>query len=137
MSRSDQYEITLTRKRDGKDFGKWTTFSGGGSDSAETFTRDGYGLPRKPLGAPKVVDTITCSRTFYPDTDNGERDELEADVGHALYEANKQKLDLEGHTIGNPKVFNCVLKSCKPADVNTGDDTPSADTYTIELTPEG
>jgi hypothetical protein len=137
MSRTDQYIITLTRSRDGKDFGKWQTFQGGGVDSAETTTRDGYGLPRKQLGGPATQDVITCARVFYPDTDNGQLGELKGDAGHTEYVANKQKLDPDGLAIGAPEAFNCMLKSCKPSDVNVADDTPSADTYTIELSVEG
>jgi hypothetical protein len=137
MSRTDQYLIQLSRERDHKDFKSWQTMTGDGRDSAETFTRDGYGLPRVPLGAPATEDTISCSRTFYPATDDGLLEELKADVGRTIYIANKQKLDPDGHTIGAPDVKRCMLKSCKRADVNVGDDSPSADTYTIELTPEG
>jgi hypothetical protein len=137
MSRTDQYLIQLTRERDNLASGKWKTMSGDGGDSAETFTRDGYGLARVPLGAPQTADTITCSRTFYPDTDAGLREQLKADVGHTYYISNKQKLDAEGHTIGAPDIKRCMLKSIKLADVNVGDDSPSADEYTIELTPEG
>lgn len=137
MSRTDQYLIQLTRVRDGKDFGKWQTLTGDGVDSNETFTRDGYGLSRVPLGAPSTEGTISCSRTFYPETDGGQKGELKADNGRTYYLVNRQKLDPEGLTIGAPDVKRCMLKSMKLADVNVGDDSPSADTYTIELTPEG
>jgi hypothetical protein len=137
VSRSDQYVIHLTRVRDGKDFGTWQTYTGGGVDAAETTTRDGYGLPRKQLGAQPTTEAITCSRVFYPDTDAGQVDELEAGVGRDQFTANKQKLSADGHTTGAPKVSNCMLKSCKRADVNVADDSPSADVYTIELSPDG
>lgn len=137
MSRSDQYLVHLTRERDGKDFGNWKTIAGVGVDSAETTTRDGYGLPRKQIGAQPTADTMTCSRVFYPDTDAGQLGELIAGAGKDRFIANKQKLSVDGHTTGAPKVSNCMLKSCKEADVDTGDDSPSADTYTIELSPDG
>lgn len=137
MSLTNEYLITLTRSRDGKDFGKWQTFSGGGVDSAETTTRDGYGLPRKQLGAPATPDTITCSRVFYPDTDAGQLAELKGGAGRDRFVAVKQKLSTDGHATGAPDPFNCLLKSCKPADANVADDTPSPDTYTIELSVEG
>lgn len=137
MSRTDQYTIHLTRERDGKDFGNWKTYSGGGVDSAETTTRDGYGLPRKQLGAQPTTEPITCSRVFYPDTDAGQLGELKGGCGRDRFLVIKQKLDPEGHTVGTPEPHNCVLKSCKPSDVDVGDDSPSADVYTIELSPEG
>lgn len=137
MSRSDQYQITLTRQRDGKSFGVWKTYQGGGADSAEVFTRDGYGLPRKPLGAQSTVEGITCARTFYPETDDNQKQELKEGVGRDIFITNKQKLSVDGHAVGNPDVYNCMLKSFKPSDVNVGEDSPSADEYTIELTPEG
>jgi hypothetical protein len=137
MSTSNQYLIQLSRERDHKDFKAWKSMTGDGVDSAETFTRDGYGLPRVPLGGPKTEDTVTCSRTFYPDTDAGLLGELQADAGHTYYIANKQKLDPDGHAIGAPDVKRCMLKSCKRADVDVGNDSPSVDDYTIELTPEG
>jgi hypothetical protein len=137
MSRADQYVINLTREKDGKDFGTWQTYTGGGVDAAESTTRDGYGLPRKQLGAQPTTEAIACSRVFYPDTDNGELEELEAGVGRDRFIANKQKVSVDGHTTGKPRVSNCMLKSCKRADVNVADDTPSADTYTIELSPDG
>jgi hypothetical protein len=137
MSRTDQYVIHLTRQRDGKDFKTWKTHSGGDPDSAETFTRDAYGLPRKPLGAPQTLDTIKCSRTFYPETDDGQLEELKAGCGRDMFIVNKQKLSVDGHAVGSPDIRNAMLKSCKQADVNVGDDSPSADEYTIELTPEG
>jgi hypothetical protein len=137
MSRTDQYVITLTRVRDGKDFGTWQTHTGGGADSAETTTRDGYGLPRKQLGAPATAEAITCSRVFYPETDAGQLAELKGGVGKDRFVVNKQKLSIDNHTTGAPEVHNCMLKSCKPADVNVADDSPSADTYTIDLSTEG
>jgi hypothetical protein len=137
MSRTDQYIIHLTRERDKKDFGVWQSMTGVGVESAETSTRDGYGLPRKQLGAQANYDPMTCGRTFYPETDNGQLDELKAGAGKDRFIANKQKLSVDGHATGNPKVFNCMLKSCKEADANVGDDTPSADTYTVELSPDG
>jgi hypothetical protein len=136
-SRTDQYLVHLTRERDGKDFGNWQTYSGGGVDSAETTTRDGYGLPRVQMGGQPTTDAITCSRVFYPDTDAGQLAELKAGTGRDRFIANKQKLDIDGHTVGAPDVENCMLKSCKSSDVNVADDSPSADTYTIELSPEG
>ncbi len=137
MSTTAQYLITLTRERDGKDFRTWQTMASDGVDSAETFTREGYGLPRIPLGAPKTEGTINCSRAFFPATDGGLLPELKADAGHTFYISNRQKLDPDGFTIGTPDVKRCMLKSCKRADVDVAADSPSVDTYTIELTPEG
>jgi hypothetical protein len=137
VSRTDQYVISLTRVRDKKDFGKWQTYTGGGTDSSEVTTRDGFGLPRKQLGSQPTNESVSCSRVFYPETDDGELGELKEGVGKDLFIANKQKLDVDGHTVGAPDAKTCMLKSCKPSDVNVADDTPSADTYTIELSPEG
>jgi hypothetical protein len=137
VSRSDQYLVHLTRERDGKDFGSWQTHTGGGVDSAEATTRDGYGLPRKQLGAQPTSEAIACSRVFYPDTDAGQVEELEVGVGKDRFIANRQKLSVDGHTTGVPKIHNCMLKSCKRSDVNVADDSPSADVYTIELSPDG
>jgi hypothetical protein len=137
MSLTNQYLITLTRQRDGKDFGRWQTHSGGKIDSSETTTRDGFGLPRKQLGGPATRDAEKLSRVFYPETDNGEIGELEADAGHTLYLVGKQKLDPEGNAIGAPRSRVAMLKSVEQADVDVSDDSPSADRYTVELSPEG
>ncbi len=136
MSLTNQYQIHLTRARDNKDFGVWRTHAGRGVDSPETTIRDEFKGPRKQLGGPQTRSAITCSRTFYPDTDNGQADELEAGVGVDFFNVNKQKLDPDGHAVGSPKLDVCMLKSFKEADVDVGDDSPSADTYTIELSPE-
>lgn len=136
-SRTDQYLITLTRQRDGKYFGQWQTHSGGKTDSNETKTRDGYGLPTKQLGGPQTKDGEKASRVFYAGTDGGQREELEADAGHTYFLVGKQALDIEGNAIGKPRSRVAMLKSIEEADVNVSDDSPSPDTYTIELSPEG
>lgn len=137
MSRTDQYVISMTRESDGKPYGTWKSHTGGGTDSNEAFARDGYGQPRKALGGPQTVDTISMSRTFYPDTDNGILEELTAGAGKLRVVTNRQKLDADGFAVGTPQVRRGVLKSCKPADANVEDDSPGADTYTVEVTPDG
>lgn len=137
MSRTDQYVIHVSRESDGKDYGTWKTWQGGGSDSNEAFAKDGYGLPRRALGGPQTIDTITCSRGFYPDTDNGELEELIAGGGKIRVVANRQKLDPDGFVTGSPMIRRGMLKSCKPSDVDVSDDSPGADAYTIEITPDG
>jgi hypothetical protein len=77
------------------------TLAGGKITSPEAFTRSGYGLPPVAIGGPQEVQMITCTRT---DSDGGQVAELEADVGHTYYEAERQKLDVDSHPTGAPKI---------------------------------
>lgn len=137
MSRTDQYRISLSRESDGKSYGTWKSHSGGGTDSNEAFARDEYGQPRKALGGPQTVDTITIVRGFYPDTDGGILEELTGGAGKLRVICNRQKLDPDGFTIGTPQIRRGVLKSCKPSDANVEDDSPGADAYTAEVSCDG
>jgi hypothetical protein len=137
MSLTNQYVISLSRESDGKSYGTWRSHSGGGTDSNEAFVRDQYGQPRKALGGPQTVDTITMTRTFYPETDNGILEELTAGAGKLRVVTNKQKVDPDGFAVGTPQIRKGVLKSCKPADADVNDDSPGSDTYTAEVSPDG
>lgn len=137
MSRTDQYLITLTREADQKASGQWREYTGGGVDSAETFVRDAYAQPRRALGGPSTVDTVQLTRTFYPDTDAGLLDQLKNDVGKRRYVVNRQKLSPDGFATGVPDMRKGMLKSCKRSDVNVADDSPSVDSYMVEISSDG
>lgn len=137
MSTTNQYLINIKRIADGRDFGDWRTLTGWGSDSAEVFSRDVYGGPRRSLGAPKTLDTVTASKTFYADLDD-DVSAIDESVGNGeKFLVLRQKLLPSGEVTGKQRTATCTLKSLKLADANPGDDSPEADSYTVELTPEG
>jgi hypothetical protein len=136
MSTVNQYQISIKREADGRNFGRWKELSGWGTDSAEVFNRDEYLGPRVPLGAPSVLSTLTASKTFYVDLDD-DVTALDADSGHTYYVVTRQKLLPAGGAVNSGRSRRCMLKGIKLADVNVGDDSPAVDTYTIELTPQG
>lgn len=137
MSRTDQYLITLAREADQKPCGSWREFAGGGVKASSTGVRDQYGQPKRALGGPASVDTVTLTRTYYAESDAGLLEQLEADVGKQRYIVNRQKLSPDGFATGTPSMRKGVLLSATRADVNIDDDSPSADSYVIEIDCDG
>jgi hypothetical protein len=134
-SRTDQAVISVTRDRDKKPFGLWKDLTGWGVDSNVAYARDGYGLPREPLGGPKMRLPFSVSRNLYPDRDDDLITQLEADVGSELYTVVRQVVNAQGTAVGATRSATAMLKSCKQSDLNTGDDSPSSATFTLEFEP--
>ncbi len=65
----------------------------------------------------------------------GKLEELEESCGRDFFLANRQKLDIDSHTVGAPQLFTCMLMGVKLGDVDVSSSEPTADVYTIELAP--
>ena len=134
MSRQDQYSISVTV--DDEDTGVWDKMSGGGVDSEDSTYKPGAMAPRVVLGSTTDTDVVQVQRLYDLGRDhNGLVQRLLAKAGRARATVAKQPLDINGAPFGQPIVYNGVLKSCLPPEVDS--ESSDAALLQIEVSVEG
>lgn len=133
MSTIAQYQIHVTRERDGLDCGVWKQSGGWEKSASNTTSREQYGQGVHQHGGQATFSNVTAVRTYYsPDVLPAA---LEADVGKAFYVLNRQKLDIDGHAVGAPIVRRGVLEKFGLSDIDVNGE--GVDEYTAEWAIEG
>ncbi|MCU1676107.1 MAG: hypothetical protein JWM93_865 [Frankiales bacterium] len=133
MSTIAQYQIHVTREKDGLDCGFWKSSGGWKRTAPSATSREQYGEGRRQHGGQATHEAVNAKRTNYPgDPLTGIMD---AGVGRDRYILNRQKLDADGFAVGAPKIRVGVLTSFELADVDV--DGEGVDEYTAEWEIEG
>lgn len=134
MSTIAQYQIHVTREKDGLDCGVWKQSGGWEKTATNTTSREQYGQGVRQHGGQATYSNVTAVRTNYVE-DQALARALDADVGHAYYVLNRQKLDIDGNAVGTPLIRRGVLEKFTFADVDVNGD--GVDEYTAEWAIEG
>lgn len=126
-SRQDQYRVTVVI--DGEDTGVWDKVSGFMTDSEDSKYRPGGMAPEIPLGGKVSVENGTLERIYDLNRDHQRVKRWLSKVGKAPVVVNKQPLDVDGNVFGQPLVYQGILKSCQPPEV----DSESSDAAMLQI----
>lgn len=112
--RVDQERITV--RVDDLDLGVFQTFSGGGAAADDTKNRPGGMGPEESLGGPVSRDAFTVGRLYKLDRDHGLFKVLDGKTGSGRVVANRQKLNKDRSTFGDPITYTGTLIKVTPPD---------------------
>lgn len=124
--REDTYEVSVWVE--GKFYGIWDKWAGGGTTSAELKYKPGGMRPTRSLGGQKSVENVTLSRLYDEEVIAFEAEMTEL-VGAGRARASKQALTPRGAPLGSPRVINGTLQAVTPPD----HDSESEDAGLIEI----
>lgn len=126
-TRQDQYSIAVSI--DGSDYGIWDKLSGGDVDSSEQKYNPGGMAPEVSLGGKVTVNNVKVSRLYDLDRDHTVIKTIIGRVGKGRVVVKKQPLDVDGNAFGDPIVYQGILKTCTPPEV----DSESTNAALVEL----
>ena len=134
MSRSDQYDVTVTVEGIGA-LGTFDKFTGGEVDSDEQKYRPGGMADPVSLGGAKTMGNVTVSRNYILSRDHPIVHKLLANAGSARIFVVKQPLDINKVPYGRPLIYQGKLKSVKPPEHDSTSSDPAM--LDLEFVPTG
>jgi hypothetical protein len=134
MSRSDQYEVTVTVEGLGA-LGVFDTFKGGEVDSDEQKYRPGGMGDPVSLGGSVTMGNVTVTRNYKLERDHPIIHTLMSLAGRAIIWAVKQPLDIYKVPYGRPLIYQGKIKMVKAPEHDSTSSDPAM--LEIEFVPTG
>lgn len=116
----NQFLVTLSRN--GKDYGKFDSFTGGKGTTNTARYREGGEAEKKPIGGTKDREPITSTRRYKFERDHPIFKELDRLRGTDGWSILKHPLDADMNVIGEPIPFTGVLEGVEGPDSDSNSD---------------
>lgn len=133
MSRTDQEKIYVSV--DGKDYGLFQTFAGGGNAAEDIKNRAGGLEDEESLGGPASREAFTVARLYRLDRDHPIYKVLDAKCGFGRVVAKRVKLSPDGSAFGEPTTYTGTLIKVTPPDHDSN--ASGRAEFTLEVSADG